>query len=162
MGRIKVIVKCPSHPPRHLSCLVKTGPLSLHGFYCHNPYSFSSLWNAPGKMQMVVSVGRLFSVAMHRAFTVYLTHVSSTLVQRGRYHCSEEGEYPCGSALRNVPCFISSQGRGEGGDVGRPLFLVPFVYVRSGIGVLGEQKSLGMLGLHSLGITCSCVVLCIS
>lgn len=37
--RIKVIVKCPSHPP--LLPTEKGGPLSLLGFYCHNPYSFN-------------------------------------------------------------------------------------------------------------------------
>ncbi len=37
--RIKGIVKCPSHPP--LLPSEKRGPLSLHGFYCHNPYSFN-------------------------------------------------------------------------------------------------------------------------
>lgn len=35
----------------------------------------------------------------------------------------------------------------------RGLYFGPFVYVRSGSGVLGESTSLGMLGLRSLGIT---------
>lgn len=58
------------------------------------------------------------------------------------------GEYP---ATKNVPRFISSWGWGcEGGVVG--LYLSPFVYVKRGSRVLGEQRSLGMSGLYSLGI----------
>lgn len=44
-----------------------------------------------------------------------------------------------------------------GGVEERPLFL-SFVYVRSGSMVLGEQRSLGMLGIYSLGIIFSSVV----
>ena len=73
----------------------------------------------------------------------------------------QEGEYPnpFGPATKNVPRFISSRGLGGGreGVVERPLFR-SFVYVRSGRRVLGEQRSLGMLGLYSLGIICSSLV----
>lgn len=149
------------------------GPQSLHSFYCHNPYSFNWLWNALAKMTTVVSAGRLhicvweavFSVAMHKDCTVNWhvcpVHCSSGR-QRDRVSRSGEGEYPCGSASKNVPCFISSQGWGEGGGCREATILVPFVYVRSGSRVLGEQRSLGMSGLHGLGIACFCLVLCIS
>ena len=69
-----------------------------------------------------------------------------------QYHCSlfpsKEGEYPCGSAPKNVPMFYLLSGFGEGGDVERPLFR-SFVYVRSGSRVLGALGSLGMLGFIS-------------
>lgn len=73
--------------------------------------------------------------------------------------CPKESEgeypYPVGPSSKYVPCFISSRDRGREGGVGeRPLFQ-SFVYVRSGSRVLGEQRSLGMLGQHTLGIICS-------
>lgn len=71
--------------------------------------------------------------------------------------CPKEGEcpYPFAPATKNVPRFISSLGWGwEEGVIERPLFW-SFVYVSSGIRVLGQQRSLGMLGLYSLGIICS-------
>lgn len=89
-------------------------------------------------------------------------HVSPIAAAVSLQSCPKEleGEYPnpTGPAPKNVPCFISSRGWGcEGGAAERPLFW-SFVYVRSGSVVLGEQRSLGMLGLYSLGIKCSSVV----
>lgn len=65
---------------------------------------------------------------------------------------------PNWACSQKCPMFYLLSGLGfEGGAAERPLFW-SFVYVRSGSVVLGEQRSLGMLGLYSLGIKCSSVV----
>lgn len=83
-----------------------------------------------------------------------------------RYHCSvvlqsQKGKTRTQSGqLSNMSHVLSPLRAGGGRErelVERPLFR-SFVYVRSGRRVLGEQRSLGMLGLYSLGIICSSVV----
>lgn len=76
--------------------------------------------------------------------------------------CLKESEggipVPSGTSSQKCPMFyVSGQGMGGMDVEWRPLFL-SFVYVRSGSMVLGEQRSLGMLGLYSLGIINSFVV----
>lgn len=52
------------------------------------------------------------------------------------------------ASSQKCPMFYLLRVSGRVGEVERPLFR-SFVYVRSGSGVLGEQRSLGMLGHYS-------------
>lgn len=67
-------------------------------------------------------------------------------------HGIKRGENPIGPAGKCVSCFIAYVSGGWGCCGGEPVewtLFRSFVYVRSGSMVLGERRSLGMLGLFT-------------
>lgn len=146
--RIKVIVKCPSQPPTSAGWWKERAPkpclafiVIIHTLSIDYGMHWLRWWGAAvGAAHMRVRVcdcafRRVYSLAasLHQLCAV-LMEMSPTAVAaetRRRYHRSQKGGKPNWSVEWTL--FRS------------------FVYVRSGSRVLGERRSLGMLGL----LTCT-------